>query len=211
LVRGKGGRFYGATIAAGSANEGTLYELKPPTAKTTLWTLAPIYSFGSQPGDGYVAYGGLTFSSDGVLYGATQEGGGCAAAKAGCGTVFRVTPPASPGGAWTEKVIYTFMGLSDGGFPEAGLAIGDNGHIYGTFTTDGGTNGGIFELTPPKSAGVAWTEHVLHRFGANAAAGLYPSGRLVKLENGHIYGVTAAGGTSTACANGCGTVFELNP
>jgi hypothetical protein len=45
----------------------------------------------------------------GVLYGTTWLDG------SGSGTVFQLTPPASPGGAWTETTPYSFTGGSDGG------------------------------------------------------------------------------------------------
>ena len=109
--------------------------------------------------DGAVPLAGLT-SIGGTLYGTTEEGGiNC---DVGCGTVFALAPPAVPGGAWTETVIYRFTGYYDGALPEAGLvAIG--GTLYGT-TLEGGRAGGtVFALLPPQSGGTAWTENVLCR------------------------------------------------
>src|ERR1035438_4699700 len=75
---------------------------------------------------------------DGVLYGTTF----------GNRTVFAVTPPSPPGGSWTEAVLHTFTGGSDGGDP-AGLAIDKRGVLLGT-TYDGGTSndGTVFALKP---------------------------------------------------------------
>ena len=44
-----------------------------------------------------------------VLYGTTNYGG-TTSCYLGCGTVFSLTPPASPGGSWTEAVLYSFQG-----------------------------------------------------------------------------------------------------
>ncbi len=43
----------------------------------------------------------------------------------------------------------------------------------------------------------------IHGGGAN------PNATLIRDAAGNLYGTTYAGGTSTACTNGCGTVFEL--
>ena len=53
-------------------------------------------------------------------------------------------------------------------------------------------------------------ETVLHSF-AGGADGLYPRGRLAFDSAGNLYGTTAAGGPSSACSGGCGTVFKLTP
>jgi hypothetical protein len=41
-------------------------------------------------------------------------GGNTAGGKNGDGLVFSLKPPASPGGEWTETVLYRFTGGSDG-------------------------------------------------------------------------------------------------
>jgi hypothetical protein len=43
------------------------------------------------------------------------------------GTVFKLTPP-----DWTETVLYSFTGGSDGGSPAAGLIADNRGALYGT-------------------------------------------------------------------------------
>jgi hypothetical protein len=65
------------------------------------------------------------------------------------GTVFSLTPPASPGGAWSETVLHNFTGGSDGSLPGAGVVIGHAGDLFGT-TPEGGTSGlgTVFTLTP---------------------------------------------------------------
>jgi hypothetical protein len=137
----------------------------------------------------------VTIGCDGVLYGATQYGGASFA-----GAVFSLAPPKSPGGGWTEAVLYSFS-YSDGDNPNA-LAIGPAGVLYST-TANGGAYyyGTVFSLTPPESAGGAWTETVIHSFDGSDGAG--PVGGLA-VAGPVLYGSTPGGGASND-----GTVFAL--
>lgn len=186
---------------------GVVFSLAPPATPGGPWTETVLYTFsgasdGSNPGS-------VVIGSGGVLYGTTSAGG-----SAGLGTVFSLTPPASPGGAWTETVLHSFTG-PDGSGPSAPLIIGRHGVLYGT-TGTGGTGacgsgcGTVFSLTPPASPGGPWTEAVLHSFAGSPGDGENPVG-MVTDGRGDLYGTTSAGGTG-ACSNTyppCGTVFSL--
>ena len=166
---------YGATYSDPSI----VFSLTPPASPGGSWTYAVVYAFTGGPTNGiggYLPMGGVVMGSGGVLYGTTLNGGGGTNCQQslGCGTVFSLTPPASPGGAWTETLLYGFTGGSDGALPSAGVAIGAGGVLYGTTVGGGAFNAGaVFSLTPPSSPGGAWTETVLHSFarGSNGAAG----------------------------------------
>ena len=120
-----------------------------------------LYSFTGGT-DGGNPFAGLIADKEGALYGATYYGGGGNCAELsflGCGTVFKLTPPAKGQTAWTETVVYTFCWLSncsDGAFPQADLIADKEGALYGT-TQGGGTGcpnaasgcGTVFKLTPP--------------------------------------------------------------
>jgi uncharacterized repeat protein (TIGR03803 family) len=95
--------------------------------------------------DGHFSRSGVVFDSVGNLYGTTQYGGSGQCFQ-GCGAVFEISPVA--GGGWTETVLHTFTGGSDGGDP-GGLAIDKRGVLLGT-TYDGGTSndGTVFALKP---------------------------------------------------------------
>ena len=115
-----------------------------------------LYSFtggadGSQPTQG------LIFDQAGNLYGATSEGGAY-----GHGTVFQLTP--SSDGSWTESVLYSFTGGSDGDYPNwGGLAFDTANNLYGTTNIGGAYGAGtLFELSPNSDG--TWTESVLHHF-----------------------------------------------
>jgi uncharacterized repeat protein (TIGR03803 family) len=102
-------------------------------------------------------------------------------------------------------VLHFFTGAGDGGYPVAALIADSNGNLYGT--TSGGAQGlgAVFELSPPTTAGGAWTETVLHAF-TGARDGGNPQAGLITDSKGNLFGTTAAGGASNA-----GVVFELSP
>ena len=209
-VRGESATLYGTTQEGGTANLGTVYELAPPASPGGAWTESVLYSFmgGS---DGSYPYTSLVIGTTGALYGTTSVGGdggtpvGCNGL--GCGTVFELTPPASPGGTWTETVLYSFSGGNDGSGPSASPVIGPRGQLYGTTEYGGASSDGtVFELTPPASPGGTWTETVLYAFTGQNGDGINPRAGLVIGNNGALYGTTLSGGTS-----GVGTVFELTP
>jgi uncharacterized repeat protein (TIGR03803 family) len=182
-------------------------------------TLTTLFNFAlDAAADGAYLNGGVVIGSGGVLYGTTTYGGAgpCTSTTygPGCGTVFSLTPPASLGGAWTEAVLYSFNGGSDGANPLAGVVIGGGGVLYGT-TSEGGPlgDGTVFSLTPPVSPDGTWTESVLHSFTGVNGDGREPyMGSLAIDGSGALYGMTYAGGTPAGnCSLGCGTVFELAP
>jgi uncharacterized repeat protein (TIGR03803 family) len=141
----------------------------------------------------------------------------------GCGTVYEMMPPTIPGGAWTETVIYSFEGGSDGYVPMGNLVFDGAGNLYGTTYFGGGSGtcdqgiypycGTVFELSPPKTKGGAWTEKVLYSF-KSGADGANPNGNLVFDKKGALYGTTYFGGNQGCPQDagvGCGTVFRLSP
>jgi uncharacterized repeat protein (TIGR03803 family) len=139
--------------------------------------------------DGRVPTGQLIADHDGNLYGTTERGG-----TADNGIVFELSPPATKGGQWIEKVLYRFKGGSDGIAPTAGLVFDPAGNLYGT-TSDGGkchySCGTVFRLAHPLTPGGAWTESVLHAFGGSRQPdGGQPTGSLVFDTVGNLYGTT---------------------
>jgi len=163
-----------------------------------------LYSF-TNGDDGGTPVGTLLWHK-GSLYGVASGGG-----TSGNGVVFRLTPSS---GSWSEAVVYSFNGGSDGAGPQAGLIADSAGNLYGI--TAGGGNAGcfsgcgtVFELSP--STGGTWSESVLYRFTGGVDGGT-PTGRLVFDHAGNLYGATQSGG-ELSCSGvgtaGCGTIFEL--
>jgi uncharacterized repeat protein (TIGR03803 family) len=205
LTFGPGGALYGTTGDGGTYNAGTVYALRPPRtfcrAVSCPWSRTVVYSFGAS-GDGSFPYlGSLVFDSAGNMYGTTIQGG-----TFNQGTVFELSR--SGGGNWTEKVLYSFAGGSDGSAPASGITFDAAGNIYGT--TDGGGNSGcgssgcgtVYKLTP---SGSDWTETVLYKF-SGATDGYFPVGGVIFDQSGNMYGSAAQGGPNLG-----GTLFELSP
>jgi hypothetical protein len=80
--------------------------------------------------DGAYPAGAVTVGSGGVLF---ATGGGAS----NHGTVFSLTPPASPGGSWTETVVYSLPGGGGPKNPNGALVIGPSGALYGTSSAGG--------------------------------------------------------------------------
>lgn len=212
IAFGPTGEMYGMTLQGGAVPAcsfgcGTVFALTPPASPGGPWTRDLLYSFGGD-GDGAFPTGAPVISRDGTIYGTTQYGGaagGCSGMQPGCGTVFALTPPASPGESWTETLVYNFRGHDDGANPGGGLVIDENGALYGT-TPVGGEylEGSVFKLSPPAAPGGDWTKTVIYSFTGNDGDGSQPSSGLVAGPGGVLYGTTALGGTADG-----GTVFAL--
>jgi len=198
------GNLYGTTVSGG-LGYGVVFELAPNLDGT--WTESVLYSF-SGGEDGAAPMTVPVFDQAGNLYGTTTAGGAY-----GGGTAFMLTPGAN--GAWTEYVLHSFAGGSDGLSPWAGLVFDTAGYLYGTTRGGGdatcnfGFNGcgTVFQLAPG-------SYRVLHRF-TGGKGGFDPSvSGLVFDTAGNLYGTTEYGGIGN-CSYvgnpGCGTVFKMTP
>lgn len=147
---------------------------------------------------------GLVMDSAGNFFGTTY-GGGSTTCPSGCGVVFELSSGAT--GHWSEKVLHSFTGGSDGAYP-VGLIMDGSGSLYG-LTTMGGTGvcssgcGVAYKLA--LNASGQWTLTSLHRF-RGGDDGAWPYGTLVMDGSGNLFSTTSVGG-----ANSGGTVFELSP
>ena len=197
---------YGTTVEGGVATCfdgcGTVFKLKANADGG--WTESVLYRFAGGT-DGSAPHARLVFDAAGNLYGTTTTGGGSANCNGGCGTVFKLS--ASADGSWTESLLYSFSGGTDGGSPWGGLIFDKAGDLYGT-TRDGGASGfgTVFKLTPNPDG--SWTQSVLYSFCSLTACadGGQPVANLVFDPAGDLYGTASGGG-----GPGGGTVFELIP
>jgi len=160
LVFGSAGSLYGATLEGGQFGAGTVYQLSPPTTQGGAWTEQVLYSFGGVSGDSLNPITSLVLDSAGALYGASENGpDSCGEGLYYyCGTVFKVSPPSTQGGSWTEQVLHSFTGGTDGAYIQTPvLVLGTT--VYGT-TLEGGTGfcenengpagcGTVFQITQP--------------------------------------------------------------
>ena len=115
------------------------------------------------------------------------------------------------GQSQTYSVIYNFHGAGDGGNPQTGVSVDAAGNLYGTTFAGGSQNcyagcGTVYKLTPKNGS---WVLSTLYAFrgGSDSA---FPSSRVIFGPDGALYGTTA-GGSYANCANGCGTVYRLQP
>ena len=166
---GQGG-FFGSTTQGGTGTCpilfdqggcGTVFHVAPPEQGQTAWTEAILYSFQGGTDGNEPAARLLMDPKTAVLYGMTYLGGAY-----GAGTVFAIAPPGLGQTNWTESVLHTFTGGSDGGYPFASLIEDANGVFYGTISVVGIYGyGAAFTLTPPAQGETNWTENVIHNFG----------------------------------------------
>jgi len=157
------GAIYGTTFAGGSNGYGTVFKLTPVSGAGP-WNMTVIHNFKGQP-NGTNPSGTLRFDSDGALFGTTYAGG-----SQDYGTVYKLMPPSTGKGLWTETVLHSFKGGTDG-FGGGGFIFDHQGALYG-LALPTGSNGAsvgsatVFKLTPPPSDTGTWAETVLHTFGA---------------------------------------------
>jgi uncharacterized repeat protein (TIGR03803 family) len=197
LTRDHNGNLYGTTQSGGAFGCGTIFELSPPATIGGAWTESVLYSFNCINGqvDAANPLAGVVFDNFGNLYG-TAEGGG----TFGLGAIFKLTPPSTSGGAWTETVLHNFSSGHDGAEPFYGITFAGHGIFYG-FTPYGGIfgNGTFYQMT------AGGKETVLYTF-RNSTDGGAPSGAPVLDALGNVYGTANVGG-----ATNDGVVFEFTP
>jgi len=201
LTLGLDGNFYGTTYNGGANGGGTIFQMTPAGAISTL------YSFCSQGGasctDGKNPSTTLVQGSDGDFYGMTYAGGANAD-----GTVFKLSPS-----TLTTTTLYSFCSqggtsCTDGKNPQgvAGLVEGGDGNFYGTTESGGNSSsaGTLFKITP---SGTLTTLHTFCAQGGNCVDGSLPNG-LVEGTDLNFYGTTALFGSSGGIG---GTVFSVTP
>jgi uncharacterized repeat protein (TIGR03803 family) len=190
LIFGKNGALLGTTLAGGTINDGTVFEI----AKDGTFSLR--YSFQGPP-NAYIPYGGLLAGPKGNLYGTTEEGG-----QNGYGAIYKLAPDG------TETVLHSFTLGADGGTPLSALVADTSGNFYGTASNGGGNHcytgscGTAFRLS---SAGAF---AVISDF--TQRAGFHPATGLMFGADGNLYGTAQEGGQH-CMPSGCGTIFELKP
>jgi uncharacterized repeat protein (TIGR03803 family) len=145
----------------------------------------------------------VVLDAAGNVYG-TTFGGGTGSCFFGCGVVFKLRHGSN--GKWTETILHSFTGGTDGGDPYAGLTF-EAGKLYGTTNFGGSPScssgcGVVFRLT--KGGNGMWTETVLQSFSGND--GEVPYGNVIVDAAGNLYGTTLNGGTA-----GYGVIFKVTP
>jgi hypothetical protein len=98
-------------------------------------------------------------------------------------------------------VLHSFIGGTDGAYPQAPVVFDKKGALY-TTTSEGGTlfGGTVLKLTPTRTG--SWEEAILWSFGGTDD-GSAPFGPVI-MKKDALYGTTVQGG-----ADGEGTVYQI--
>ncbi len=184
------GFLYGTTQNGGSNNFGTVFKVDANGGNYSI-----LHHFGGTArNDGRLPAGRIVLGSDGLLYGATYNGG-----TEDIGTLFRIS---TNGNAYA--VVHHFIREDIGGYqPWTGLVEGSNGVFYGT-TRYGNTNsndaGTVFKIN-----GDGGGYGLLHQLTGTGGDGTQPRGALLIGSDNALYGTTFYGGDA-----GIGIAFKLN-
>ncbi|MGO9562588.1 MAG: choice-of-anchor tandem repeat GloVer-containing protein [Candidatus Korobacteraceae bacterium] len=202
VIVGHNGILYGA--AAGGLENcngqycGVIFDLRPsPTACVTAtcrWMENVLYDFTGST-DAWQG-SGLVSDQAGNLYGVSASGG--AQEK---GAVFELTPTI---GGWSESILYSFTGASDGGAPTT-IIVGNDGNLYGMAESGGADSYGVvFQLT---GSGNNWTESVLYNIPTGQWGTSDPHS-LIQDSARNLYGIYQYPG---CCDSATGLIFMLSP
>jgi uncharacterized repeat protein (TIGR03803 family) len=177
------GLVYGVTRNGGTYNEGIIYSFDPASEEKNV-----VFSFEGL--NGRYPSSPLLFSSDGFLYGLTDEGG-----ANDDGTLYAYNPEDN-----SLVILHSFDSISDGKSPIGRLAETVNGLLYGTTYTGGSNEFGIlFSYTKATNA-----IEVLFNF--DDIQGKLPKSGVTLADDGILYGVTNSGGS-----NNLGVIFSYDP
>jgi uncharacterized repeat protein (TIGR03803 family) len=184
LTQATNGKLYGMTTYGGIFDKGVLFEYDPATGTYT----KKLDFNGSEKGR-YSA-GSLMQASNGKLYGMALGG------EFSDGVVFEYDPATN---AYTKKL--DFNRSDNGNVPISGLAMADNGRLYG-LSNRGGLNGlgVLFEFDP------ATTTYTKKIDFDGSDKGSLPGGSLLRALNGKFYGTTTGGGVDNYVV-----LFEYDP
>ncbi len=185
-MSGKDGVLYGTTSGAGG---GTAFALTAPAVLSYAWTETVLHRFTGASAGGE-PLGGLIVDDHGNLYGTTVSEG-----SAGYGVVFELIRPASPGGAWTYSILYSFGSqTTTDSVPSPSFSARWRDLRRNDFRRKRSLIG-RHRLSVSALADT-WSETVLHSFVGYPSDGRTPA--VLAGSNGKLYGTT-------------GTVFELIP
>lgn len=190
LLEAENGYLYGLCFAGGENDRGTLY--KYCIEEDTVYVQHNFYfeavKKGLDPDEGNNPSGQLIKTTNGNLYGITNEGG-----EEGCGTIFEYSI--------SEDTLITqisFDAMYNGGEPEHAFIQVDN-KLYGTTPYNGASSNGVlyeYDL-------IYKNYQVLYHFDTDSL-GTEPRGNLLHI-NKKLYGIATSGGKDNK-----GAIFEFD-
>ena len=194
MVIDKNGNLFGVCTVGGANGFGTVFQLSPVQGQ---WHLTTLYAFKDSP-DGALPYGSVVFDKAGNIFGTTYYAG-----ANDLGTVYTLQ---HKNGGWTEAVLYSFKGGTDGANPISSLVADAAGNFYGTTSEAGAASCGcgvIFKMT--KGTNGKWTESVAYRFPGTPQPGFAYNG-MIGDSSGSFYGASVHGGSANE-----GAIYKFTP
>jgi uncharacterized repeat protein (TIGR03803 family) len=190
VVFDSAGNLYGTTNGGGQSGAGVVFKLDMKGNETVL------YSF-TGGNDGGYPYAGVVLDSAGNLYGTAPYGG-----TAGAGVVFKLDTKGN------ETVLYSFTGGNDGGYPNAGVVLDEDGNLYGAASGGGPAAGGaIFKLDMAGDEAILYGFPCLDGFNNEGSVNVSNSpSTVIQDSNGNLYGTMPFGGAANA-----GIVYKITP
>jgi uncharacterized repeat protein (TIGR03803 family) len=187
LVQAKDGTLYGITQQGGNSGFGTVFKINPDGSTYNI-----VHHFAGGPANGCYPNSALVLSTDGMLYGATEQGG-----SYNFGVVFRLSTDGS-----NYLVLYQFGSKTgDGHYPDAPLVQAADGGLFGTTEAGGEQNlGTVFRLAPaaPRISPLVMLPDKTVRLTVNAASNYTFR---IDATSDHVHWVTL-----TNILNGSGSV-----
>jgi uncharacterized repeat protein (TIGR03803 family) len=189
LLLGANGNFYGVTVQGGDYSAGTIFQITPAGALSTLYSFCALRNCADGESPTWLVQG-----NDGNIYGITASGG-----RYDEGTFFKITPTG------TLTTLSYFKSSAD--YPNNGLIQATDGNFYGTNSVvvngpDVAAYGEIISLTPAGKLTIVYT---FCPEGPPCSDGIFPLGTLFQGTDGSLYGTAQGGG-----ANNAGTFFKLD-
>jgi hypothetical protein len=188
LTLAKGG-LYGGYVGGetGGYGCGNVFFLQP-SAGGDAWTEKVLYAFADLNDACGPEYGPI-IGPNGVLYGITESGG-----RNNAGALYELKPPGSPGGAWTELILYSFEYTGDK-FSAGPFVPGPGGSL------DVANDAGVFQLQPPATSGGSWTAVLLQSIPSRPTS-------ITPGPDGSLYVTTQLDATGNS---GRGSILQLVP
>jgi len=168
-----------------------------------------LHSFLNSPTDGLGPNAPVVIGPSGNLYGTTIGGGSSSCQNLnlppGCGIVYKLVPPGSGTGPYTETILHSFEGGTDGANSQGAVIFEPTGALFGT-TLFGGSSpmgfGTIFALAPAGNSTFDYS--TLIRFTDAGGTPYVPENQFTYWQ-GNLYTTTQNGGAF----GDFGTVIEL--
>lgn len=188
LIQASDGNLYGAANQGSDGTVSTLFRVTPQGAFTVLHTFSPADHIGTPTG-------GLVEARDGSLYGLANNAGYI-------GTVYQYDPLTQ-----LTSLFHSFVGGSGPwGVGFGMLGLGPDGRLYGVSTYYTAPDGTLY-YGCNYAIDTSGNLTVLSINKGSISAGA--SDRPAFGSDGYLYFTSSGGGTSTACVEGCGTIFRV--